>query len=92
VSSTSSQRALDDAVIVEGARAGFVLLFGNAEEQYCTDAGAVSVCRFLAEAVDGTLRQRGQAVEGKLHSLPGAHEQRQDEVGDVETRLANERA
>jgi hypothetical protein len=52
----------------------------------------VRIGRFLADAVDGTLREGGEALERKLHSLPGAHEQRQDEVGDVETGLADERA
>jgi hypothetical protein len=87
-----SQRPLHDSVLVVGSRARPVLLLGDAEEENGADPQSLSLLGFLAETVDGALRDTGQALERPLDSVARANEERKDKVAQVEARLAHELA
>ena len=86
----SAQRLLDDAVIVVCAGGGFVLLLRDAEEQDGADAEGVDFLRLVTEPVDGPLGDAVETFETVLGSPAGARKEREDEVANVNARLAHE--
>jgi hypothetical protein len=87
-----AERALDDPILVVGAGGLVVFLLGDAEEQHRRDAESRERLDLLDERVDGALRDPGQALEGMDDAVARADEERHHEVGQVEPRLADERA
>ena len=83
------QRALDDAVVVPGARAVGVLLFRDAEQDQRLHAEPSGFLGLGDEIVDGKPAERGQ-LGVRLGGR--ADEDREHEVVEIQSRLAHERA
>ena len=75
-----AQGPLDDAVVGPGGAADGVLRLRDAEEQDGRHAVVEGGLGGVDQAVDRVLEDAGHRADGLGDPLPGAHEQRQDEV------------
>ena len=86
------KRALDDPVVVVRARALFVLLLGNPEEQHRRDPEPDQRLRLIDERVDRALPDSRQTLERVDDALAGTGEEWHHEVAEVEPCLPHEGA